>query len=91
MQETEETQVWSLGQEDPLEEGIATHSSFLPVEFHGQRSLAVYSPWGRKESDTTEWLTLSQKMNAVRSQGTGSIDQSEGQRMAQIAGLDTND
>jgi len=25
----------------------------LPGEFHGQRSLAVYSPWGRKESDTT--------------------------------------
>ena len=24
---------------------------------HGQRSLAGYSPWGRKESDTTEWLT----------------------------------
>ena len=25
---------------------------FLPGEFHGQRSLAVYSPWGRKESDS---------------------------------------
>ena len=32
---------------------------FLPGEFHGQRSLAGYSPWGRKESDTTEQLTLS--------------------------------
>ena len=32
---------------------------FLPGEFQGQRSLAGYSPWGRKESDTTEWLTLS--------------------------------
>ena len=30
---------------------------FLPEEFHGQRSLAVYSPWGHKESDTTEQLT----------------------------------
>ena len=30
---------------------------FLPREFHGQRSLASYSQWGRKESDTTEWLT----------------------------------
>ena len=28
-------------------------------ESHGQRSLAGYSPWGRKESDTTERLTLS--------------------------------
>ena len=32
---------------------------FLPGEFHGQRSLAGYSPWGRKESDKTERLTLS--------------------------------
>ena len=31
---------------------------FLPGEFHGQRSLMGYSPWGRKESDTTERLTL---------------------------------
>ena len=29
MQEMQEMQVWSLGQEDPLEEGMATHSSFL--------------------------------------------------------------
>ena len=27
---------------------------FLPGEPHGQRSLMGYSPWGRKESDTTE-------------------------------------
>ena len=27
---------------------------FLPGEFHGQRSLAVYSSWGCKQSDTTE-------------------------------------
>ena len=32
---------------------------FLPGEFHGQRSLAGYSPWGHKESDTTKWLILS--------------------------------
>ena len=31
---------------------------FLPGESHGQRSLADYSPWGCKESDTTERLTL---------------------------------
>ena len=30
---------------------------FLPTESHGQRSLAGYSPWGRKESDMTERLT----------------------------------
>ena len=33
-------------------------SVFLPGGFHGQRSLAGYSPWVHKESDT-EWLTLS--------------------------------
>ena len=33
---------------------------FLPGEFHGQRSMAGYSPWGHKELDTTEQLTLSQ-------------------------------
>ena len=32
---------------------------FLPGEFHGQRRLAGYSPWGCKEWDRTEWLTLS--------------------------------
>ena len=32
---------------------------FLPGEFHGQRSMAGYSPWGHKELDTTEQLTLS--------------------------------
>ena len=31
---------------------------FLPAKFHGQRSLTGYSPWGHKESDTTEWLSL---------------------------------
>ena len=30
---------------------------FLPTEFHGQRILAGYSPWGCKESDTTEQLS----------------------------------
>ena len=38
---------------------MATHSSILAGEFHGQRSLAGYSPWGFKESDMTERLTLS--------------------------------
>ena len=32
--------------------------SFLPGEFHGQRSLAGYSPWGYKEYDMTEELTV---------------------------------
>ena len=43
-----------LGQEDPLEEGMATPSVSLPGQFHEQRNLAAYSPWGCKESDTTD-------------------------------------
>ena len=37
---------------------MATYSSILPEEFHGQRSLTCYSPWGHNESDTTERLTI---------------------------------
>ena len=50
----QQTWVWSLGQEDPLEEGTATHSSILAWEVHGQRRLVGYSPRGLKESDTTD-------------------------------------
>ena len=50
----QESWVQSLGQEDPLEEEMATHSSSLPGESHGQRSLVGYRPPGHKESDTTE-------------------------------------
>ena len=50
----QETWVQSLGWEDHVEKGMASYSSVLPGESHGQRSLVGYSPWGRKESDTTE-------------------------------------
>ena len=50
----QETWVWSLGQENPLEEEMQPTPVFLPGESHGQRSLAAYSPWGHKESDMTE-------------------------------------
>ena len=43
------TWVQSLGQEDPLEEEMATHSSILAWKFHGQKSLAGYSSWDHKE------------------------------------------
>ena len=51
-----ETQVRSLGQKDSLEKEMATRSSTLAWEIPGQRSLVGYSPWGHKESDTTERL-----------------------------------
>ena len=67
----QETWVGSLGQEDPLEKGMATHSSILAWRIHqlngqefeqipggseGQGSLTCCSPRGRKELDTTERL-----------------------------------
>ena len=54
MQKTEDTWVWSLGREDPLEGVMATHSSILAGESHRQRSLVGYSVEGHKEPDMTE-------------------------------------
>ena len=58
-----ETWVRSLGWEDPLEEGMATHSSILAWRIHmgdPQGSLAGYSPWGHKDSDITEQLNTTE-------------------------------
>ena len=52
----QETRVWSLSWDDPLEEEMAPHSSILAWKIHGQRSLEGYDPWGRKESDMTYQL-----------------------------------
>ena len=49
----QDTWVWSLGWEDPLEKGKGIHPVFWPGEFHG-----LYSPWVHKESDTTEQPSL---------------------------------
>ena len=55
----QEPRVWSLGWEDSPGEGEWQPTLvFLPGESHGQRSLAGYSPWGCKEWDPAEWLTL---------------------------------
>ena len=50
----QETWVRSLGWEDPLEKERLPTPVFWPREFHG-----LYSPWGCKELDTTEQLSLS--------------------------------
>ena len=46
--------VWFLGPKDPLEEEMATHSSILPRETYGQRSLSGFSPWAPKELGMSE-------------------------------------
>ena len=52
-----EIQVQSLGGEDPLEEGMATHSSILAWEIPGTEEPGGLQFMGGKESDTTEGLT----------------------------------
>ena len=51
-----ETQIQSLGREDPLEKGMATRCSILAWRIPW--NLTGYSPWDHKESDMTEQLTL---------------------------------
>ena len=57
MQETRETWIRFLGQEDPLEWDMEENSSILAWKSHGQRSLTGYSPRGLKELDTIEQLS----------------------------------
>ena len=45
--------------------GMRAHSSILPGESHGQRSLAGYSPWGRRELDATEHAHIEPKRSGV--------------------------
>ena len=54
IQETQETQVRSLGRGDPLEERMATHSSILAWRIPWMKSLVSYGSEGRNESDTME-------------------------------------
>ena len=54
VQEAQETPVQSLGQEDHLEKGMATHSSILAWRISWTEDPGSYSPWGLKELDMTE-------------------------------------
>ena len=58
MWEMQDTQVWSLGWEDPQSRKWQPTLVFLPGKFHEQRSLAGYSPWGCKVLDTTKQLSV---------------------------------
>ena len=54
----QETQVQSLGQEDPLEKGMATHSSILALKNSMDIGACQATAHGASESDMTEWLIL---------------------------------
>ena len=78
IRETLKIQVRFLGREDPLEEGVATHSSILAWRILGTEEPGRLQSIGHKESDATEHstffrrkkqtnkLTLSKHYNAVR-------------------------
>ena len=58
MQEMHETCIWSLGQEDPLEKEMATHSRFFAKEIPWtEETSGLFSPRGGKEQYVTEQLT----------------------------------
>ena len=71
-----ETWIWSLGREDPWRRQRLPTPVFWPRELHG-----LYGPWGHKELDTTEYLSLSfvnwgletNKMTSKISLGTNNI------------------
>ena len=56
---------WSLGWEDPLEEGMATHSTILAWRIPWTEEPCGYSQWGHKELDTTEQLNTAQQTGCV--------------------------
>ena len=56
----QETWVQSLGQGRPAGEGNVCLPT--PVEFHGQRNLVGYSPWGHKELERTNTYILSKRI-----------------------------
>ena len=78
VQETQETLLWSLGQEDPLEKERATLSSILAWEIPWTESLVGYRPKGCKVLDTTEWLS-SISTNCKFTKGPPLGDYSQGQ------------
>ena len=57
LQETREMQVGSPGRETPWRRTWQPTPGFLPEKCQGQRNLVGYSPWGHKESDTTEGMS----------------------------------
>ena len=64
------------------EKGLATHSSVLAWRIHGQRSLGGFSPWGCKESDTTERLTHTHTHTQTHKQTRSTVPYKDGFRQS---------
>ena len=65
MQETQETLVQFLGQEDPLEEGISTHSSILAWEIPWTEEPGSLQSMGSQRADLTEGLSTHRSSKQV--------------------------
>ena len=65
----QDTWVQSLRGEDPLEKDMATPSSVLVWRIPWTEEPGPYSPWGRKESDTTEQLTYTYEKTVILVEG----------------------
>ena len=61
----EETWVWSLDQEDPLEKGMATHTSILAWKVPWTEEPGGLQSMGYKESDRSEWLIHTHSLSHV--------------------------
>ena len=88
----QETWVQFLGQEDPLEKGMATHSSILAWRIPWtEKPGRLYSLWGHKESDTTERLSFRRyKPKCLGEKCTESNLLSSGSTKKQILEIDTH-
>ena len=64
----QETQVWSPGQEDPLEEEMATHSNILACKNPMEEEPGGFSPWSLKESHRTESCSHANRTSKYRKQ-----------------------
>ena len=70
----QETLVQSLGGEDPLENEMATHSSILAWKIPWmEKPGGLYTPWGSKESDTTERLHFTRLCSQISANSVGSM------------------
>ena len=75
----QETQIWSLGQQDPLKKGIATHSSIFAWRIlWTEEPRGLHSPWGHKELDTTGQLSFSLYLDSAHLLGHFQFPQKSG-------------